>query len=79
MPKSQSVIRAGFTIVAPTDRYSKLTNFRLGFLTDYTINKGYGCVTAYHGGSKGEEEEENTGLFIFPAAVGILRRAPGSG
>lgn len=54
MPKSQTVIRARFTIVTPTDRYSELTNFRLGFLTDYTINKGYGCMTAYHGGRGGE-------------------------
>lgn len=28
-------------------------SFRLGFLTDYTINKGYGCMTAYH--EKGRE------------------------
>lgn len=80
MPKSQTVIRARFTIVTPTDRYSELTNFRLGFLTDYTINKGYGCMTAYHGGRwggerNGRKKEENTGLFIFPAAVGVLRKS----
>lgn len=48
MPKSQSVIRTRFTVVAPTDRYSKTQSFRLGFLTDYTIIKGYRRMTAYH-------------------------------
>lgn len=36
-----------------TDRYSKFQKFCLGFLTDYTINRGYGCMTAYHRGKKG--------------------------
>ncbi len=32
-------------------------SFRSGFVTDYTINKGYGCMTAYH--EKGREKGGN--------------------